>query len=62
MQGIGYPRDGKSEKPRRMVRKAEISNSKGFPPPLGWRTRRRGHVTMARVGVSQWELEPWRAL
>lgn len=33
MQEIGYPRDGKSEKGRWMVRKAEISNSKGFLPP-----------------------------
>lgn len=48
MQAIGYPRDGKSEKASRMVRKAEISNSKGFPPPLAWRTRRRGHVTTAQ--------------
>lgn len=31
-----------------MVRKAEISNSKGFLPPLGWRARRRGHVTTAQ--------------
>lgn len=47
MQGIGYPRDGKSERARRMVRKAETSNSREFRPPLGWRARRQGHVTTA---------------
>ena len=38
MQGISYPKDGKSEKPKDTVRKAEITDSRGLPTPLSWRT------------------------
>ena len=48
-QGISYPKDGKSEKPKDIVRKAEITNSRGLPTPLSWRTERRDDITAAQA-------------
>lgn len=48
MQGRDYPRDGKYERPKGMVRNSYINQSREFLPPRDWGTEGKGDVTEAQ--------------